>query len=372
MARWMVTVGRRGCYTRALEHSETYQWSFCVFQRRIKKFWLSKAAVKRKRKQREEKMDEKEEGNWRSCSYAFFFYPMAPHICACFTLIAVSSSKHLPKFSLLSIPSKVCDPLLSFSSLPSRFSSVSVCMQLLLRPPPFLRHHSFGQLHPHRFQPLFLLLLLYMGNTRKPEKVEYFHPPMRFPLSSLRYARSPFSIWIRTPLLAASRVTSWSPAKAEITGQPLCIRLTWSRQKRVVNAMERDSMDSIRLQTTPFCLFVFLTPLLTWKIRTLTKYQETHGSAKKRNFYRQLHAQGMWYMLIYTKTNLPFICISVRNIFSKKRKRKKTIQSSSALNSPLPHFHLYFLEKLQKYNNCLVWFTKTALTLHSLAVNIII
>lgn len=38
-------------------------------------------------------------------------------------------------------------------------------------------------------------------------------------------------------------------------------------------------MDTIRLQTTPFCLFVcwfvFLTPLLTWKIRTLTKYQET-------------------------------------------------------------------------------------------------
>ncbi|TNN50472.1 hypothetical protein EYF80_039341 [Liparis tanakae] len=61
---------------------------------------------------------------------------------------------------------------------------------------------------------------LYTGNTRKPEKVEYFHPPMRFPLSSLR-----------TPLLAASRVTSWSPAKAEITGQPLCIRLTCMRRR---------------------------------------------------------------------------------------------------------------------------------------------
>ena len=33
---------------------------------------------------------------------------------------------------------------------------------------------------------LLFLLLLYMGNTRKPEKVEYFHPPIRFPLSSLR------------------------------------------------------------------------------------------------------------------------------------------------------------------------------------------
>lgn len=30
------------------------------------------------------------------------------------------------------------------------------------------------------------LFFLYMGNTRKPEKVEYFHPPIRFPLSSLR------------------------------------------------------------------------------------------------------------------------------------------------------------------------------------------
>lgn len=29
-------------------------------------------------------------------------------------------------------------------------------------------------------------VLLYIGNTRKPEKVEYFHPPIRFPLSSLR------------------------------------------------------------------------------------------------------------------------------------------------------------------------------------------
>lgn len=33
---------------------------------------------------------------------------------------------------------------------------------------------------------LLLLLFLYIGNTRKPEKVEYFHPPIRLPLSSLR------------------------------------------------------------------------------------------------------------------------------------------------------------------------------------------
>lgn len=81
--------------------------------------------------------------------FFFFFFIQWPHTSApALPLIAESSSKHLPKFSLLSIPSKVCDPLLSFSSLPSRFSSVSVCMQLLLRPPPFLRHRSFGPAPP--------------------------------------------------------------------------------------------------------------------------------------------------------------------------------------------------------------------------------
>lgn len=46
----------------------------------------------------------------------------------------------------------------------------------------------FHQLLLLHFHPLLLLLslFLYMGNTRKPEKVEYFHPPIRFPLSSLR------------------------------------------------------------------------------------------------------------------------------------------------------------------------------------------
>lgn len=59
---------------------------------------------------------------------------------------------------------------------------------------------------------------VYRGNTKKPEKVEYFQPPMRLPLSSLRCTLSSLSISSRTPLLAASLVTSWSPAKAEITG----------------------------------------------------------------------------------------------------------------------------------------------------------
>lgn len=70
-------------------------------------------------------------------------------------------------------------------------------------------------------------ILNYSGKTRKPEKVEYFHPPMSVPRSSFRYTRSSRSNCRRTPLLAASRVTSWSPAKADMTGQSFCIRLTW-------------------------------------------------------------------------------------------------------------------------------------------------
>lgn len=67
--------------------------------------------------------------------------------------------------------------------------------------------------------------LAYKGNTRNPEKVEYFQPPLRFPLSSLREALSPLSIVTSPALVAASLVTSWSPAKAEITGQPLRTKL---------------------------------------------------------------------------------------------------------------------------------------------------
>lgn len=64
----------------------------------------------------------------------------------------------------------------------------------------------------------FSMTSFYSGKTKKPEKVEYFHPPMRFPRSSLRCTLSSLSIRSKTPLLAASLVTSWSPANAEITG----------------------------------------------------------------------------------------------------------------------------------------------------------
>lgn len=66
--------------------------------------------------------------------------------------------------------------------------------------------------------PLSRGLCVYKGKTKKPENVEYFQPPMRLPLSSLRCTLSSLSMSSRTPLLAASLVTSWSPANAEITG----------------------------------------------------------------------------------------------------------------------------------------------------------
>lgn len=83
-----------------------------------------------------------------------------------------------------------------------------------------------GVLGPDRNFPTVWGLCVYRGKTKKPENVEYFQPPMRLPLSSLRCTLSSFSISSRTPLLAASLVTSWSPAKAEITGYPFCIKLT--------------------------------------------------------------------------------------------------------------------------------------------------
>lgn len=50
---------------------------------------------------------------------------------------------------------------------------------------------------------------------------------------------SPFSIITKPALVAASLVTSWSPAKAEIIGQPFNIRLTWEK------AEDRDCESSI-------------------------------------------------------------------------------------------------------------------------------
>lgn len=61
---------------------------------------------------------------------------------------------------------------------------------------------------------------------RKPEKLEYFQPPRRFPLRRRSDTRSPGSRGKRTELVAASRVTSGSLAKAEMTGQVFNIRLT--------------------------------------------------------------------------------------------------------------------------------------------------
>lgn len=110
--------------------------------------------------------------------------------------------------------------------------------------------------------------LAYMGKTRKPENVEYFHPPIRFPRSSLRYALSPFSMAISTPLLAASRVTSWSPAKAEITGQPLCIKLTCSTDTQTAREGHSDPAEYL-LPTSMYdsvCVCVYLRSIHCQKI----------------------------------------------------------------------------------------------------------
>lgn len=94
----------------------------------------------------------------------------------------------------------------------------------------------------------------YKGKTRNPEKVEYFHPPIRLPLSSLRYALSPRSIITSPALVAASRVTSWSPAKAEITGQPLWTRLTYRKEQLHCNTFAFCSKSVIRLQKEHCCM----------------------------------------------------------------------------------------------------------------------
>lgn len=73
----------------------------------------------------------------------------------------------------------------------------------------------------------FLSLSPQSGKMRKPEKLEYFQPPSRFPRRRRRDTRSPGSRGSSTELVAASRVTSGSLAKAEMTGHVFSIRLTW-------------------------------------------------------------------------------------------------------------------------------------------------
>lgn len=71
---------------------------------------------------------------------------------------------------------------------------------------------------------------LQSGKMRKPEKLEYFQPPRRFPRRRRRDTRSPGSRGSSTELVAASRVTSGSFAKAEMTGQVFSIRLTCAEE----------------------------------------------------------------------------------------------------------------------------------------------
>lgn len=112
-------------------------------------------------------------------------------------LVHLSTSPH-PSFSLLPLQHPKKSPLLHslffFLFSTTLFASFSLSHTPLLPPSAFspviiITLSIFHQLLLLCFHPLLLLFLslfLYMGNTRKPEKVEYFHPPIRFPLSSLR------------------------------------------------------------------------------------------------------------------------------------------------------------------------------------------
>lgn len=108
-------------------------------------------------------------------------------------LLQLSNISH-PSSSLLPLQRPKQSPLSSssFFFFSILFTSFSLSHAALLPPSAFFPFtiilSMLHQLLLLRFQPLFLLLLLflYMGNTRKPEKVEYFHPPIRFPLSNFR------------------------------------------------------------------------------------------------------------------------------------------------------------------------------------------
>lgn len=140
-------------------------------------------------------MDERRKGSeeaghmlsWTGFINLLPFYPCLIVLRHALTaLLHLSSSSLLPlqrpKQSLLSFTSFFFFSIL-FTCSVSCHSSSSVLIFTL-------HQHTFhAPTAPlPSFPPLVLrlLLLLYMGNTRKPEKVEYFHPPIRFPLSSLR------------------------------------------------------------------------------------------------------------------------------------------------------------------------------------------
>lgn len=79
-------------------------------------------------------------------------------------------------------------------------SKKSYFLSLWCYPFPSIIFQPFGKIQPMQRQCFWLygddtlwrsqyarnLLFLYSGNTRKPENVEYCHPPTRFPFSSLR------------------------------------------------------------------------------------------------------------------------------------------------------------------------------------------
>lgn len=180
----------------------------CVFQQRIKKVLAvqscSQATEKTKGGEDGWKDGWKEEGKWRSWPYTLMYWLHYSSLILplCNRSVSFSYNSLTPHilplpFSLCSVPNRVCCHIPSF--LLFLLSHLHLIHVKSLSHAPLLPLSSFTQSSSRSpsatssssfvstpAPPPPLPLLLYTGNTRKPEKVEYFHPPIRFPLSSLR------------------------------------------------------------------------------------------------------------------------------------------------------------------------------------------
>lgn len=152
MAGWRSEEERGDSYTSG--HDKMIS---CVSQQSKKSFGCPKLQSSHKengeRKRMDEGMDERRK--WRRWPFSLMYWLFL-----------------IPIIKLHLKSSSVVTPSLFFffsssSSFVSLFSASELSVFLL------------------RFHPQ-LLLPLYNGNTRNPEKVENFHPPIRFPFSSLR------------------------------------------------------------------------------------------------------------------------------------------------------------------------------------------
>lgn len=146
-----MVVGGAGSYTRALEHSNIEMINLRL-PAENKKVLAVQSCSQATEQTEEEKDGWKEEGNWRSCSFAFHplapthllpFYPCSRALCHALNICLTSSNLPLLS-SLCSIPSKVCYPPLSFSPSSSPSPRLFCLVQLFfLHLPPLLQHHTF-------------------------------------------------------------------------------------------------------------------------------------------------------------------------------------------------------------------------------------